>query len=109
MPFVTQLGSSPFQLGRIGGTKFVTPVADGFVREENAAKGPHQFHIPQTQGKVEIQPDALGNDLFRKPVTTIRVGWRSFSIASAQRDSAVRSSRESDLRQQMLQLIIKIV
>jgi len=45
-PFVAQLRSSSFQLGGVGRTKFVAPVSDGFIREKNAAKGHHEFHIP---------------------------------------------------------------
>ena len=53
-----------------------------------SAKGHHQLHISQTQGKVEVQPHTLGDDFFRESVVAIRVARRSFSIAPAQRDSA---------------------
>src|SRR4051794_28181432 len=87
MPFVTELRPSSFQLGGVRRTEFVAPVPDRFVGEENAAKGHHEFHIPQAQGEVEIQPDALGNDLFGKSITAIRVSWHSLRISSALLDN----------------------
>ena len=90
-PFVLSLRPSSFQLGGIGRTELIAPVPDGFVREENAAKGPHQFHITQAQSKVEVQPNALRSNLFRKSVTAIGVGWHSLRILSARLDNAPRS------------------
>jgi hypothetical protein len=76
MPFVTELGSPPFQLGGIGGPKLVTPIPDGLVREENSTSGHPQLHIAQAQGEVEIEPDALRNNLFRKGGNRDR-GWQA--------------------------------
>jgi len=50
--------------------------------------GHHQFDLPQAHGKIKVQPHALGNDLFRKPITAIRIGWHLTSITPARRDNA---------------------
>ena len=87
MPFVTQFWPPPFQHGSVGRAKFLAQIADRFVREENAAKGHHQLDIPQTQGEVEVQPDALGNDLFRESVTAIEIDGHQLRISSARLDN----------------------
>src|SRR4051794_21858916 len=51
----------------------LSELPDGLVARLSSAEGHHPFHIAQTQGKVEVQPYALGDDPFRKPVTAVRV------------------------------------
>ncbi len=89
MLFVTKLESFPLELGGVRRTEFVAPVLDGFVREENAAKGNYQLHIAQTQDKVEVQPNARRNNILRKPITAIRSGWHFLGISSARLDSTL--------------------
>ncbi len=87
-PFVPQFWPSPFQFGGIGSPERIASAADCLVAQLDSPVRHHQFHFAQTDGKVEVQPHTLRDDLFREPITAIRVGWHFIRITSARCDSA---------------------
>ena len=62
----------------------------GLLKLAETPKSHRQLDIPQAHTEVEVQPHALRDDLFRKPITTIRADRHSISISSARCDSAHR-------------------
>jgi probable HAF family extracellular repeat protein len=76
----------------IGSTERIAPATDRLVAQLNASIGHHQFEFPQAHGEIKVQPHALGNDLFWKSVTAIRVGLHLTSITPARRDNAIFTS-----------------
>ena len=74
--------------GCIGSSERIAPATDRLVAQLNASIGHHQFDIPQAYGEIKVQPHTLGDNLFRKSVTAIRVGWHLTSITPARRDDA---------------------
>ena len=91
-PFVAQLGPSPLQFGRIRRSERIAPAADRLVAQLDSSIRHHQFHFAQTDGKVEVQPYALRNDLLRKSITAIRIGWHLIRITSARREPGISLS-----------------
>ncbi len=87
-PFVAQLGPSPLQFGRIRRSERIAPAADRLVAQMDSSIRHHQLHFAQTDRKVKVQPNALRDDLLRKSITAIRIGWHLLRITSARRDSA---------------------
>src|SRR3954451_22769190 len=71
-PFVAQLGPSALQFGRIRRPERIAPAADRLVAQLDSSIRHHHFHFTQAYGKVEVQPYAVRDDLFRKSITTIR-------------------------------------
>jgi hypothetical protein len=74
--------SSPYTGSELP-TKLLTPAPHRFVAEHHPAGSHHLFHIAEAHSKTEVQPNAPGNDLFRKPMTSVQAASHSFSIPSA--------------------------
>jgi hypothetical protein len=83
---------------RIGSSERIAPATDLLVAQLNASIGHHQFYFSQefyfsqAHCEVKVQPHALGNDLFRKSVTVIWIGWPGTSITPVQCDNALNSA-----------------
>ena len=92
-PFVAQLGPSPLQFGGIRCAKGIAPAPDRLVAQMDSSIRHHQFYFAETHGKIKVQPYALRDDLLRKSITAIRIGWHSPRITSCRRDSAVETDR----------------
>jgi hypothetical protein len=62
----------------VGETKFDRPTTDSFIRDIDAALRQQIFNVPGAQGKSEVQPDGVLDDLGWKPVAAIGDGvhWR---------------------------------
>src|SRR3954454_22624807 len=93
MPFIAGSRTSSPQAIGIRFAELLAPPSDRFVTDEHAA-GRHQlFDIAKAYAETEVEPDAMRDDLSRKPVTAVQAGTHSFSIASGsyprtgQRDS----------------------
>ena len=82
MPLVARLRSLPSELVGVRLAELVAPAPDRLVAELHSPECHHQLDIPKAHTEVEIEPYALRDDLSRKPITTIRVGWHSISISS---------------------------
>jgi site-specific DNA recombinase len=85
MPFVAWLGASTFQLIRIVLPKFQTPLADGFMRDVDAALEQDLFHVTVAQREAIIEPDAMADDLAGEAVVLVACGvsgWRHIGCFS---------------------------
>jgi hypothetical protein len=82
MPFVSRLPSLFAQLLSVFLTKLQTPLADRFIADDNATLSHHQLHVAKTNGKPEIEPNTLLNDLDRKTIPFI--SWTLFSASHFQ-------------------------
>jgi hypothetical protein len=68
MPFRTDLLAIPsFQLVGEVGTELEAPIADRFIGEHNATLGHHQLDVSIAQAKAKIEPNAVRDNLARKP------------------------------------------
>lgn len=74
MPLVTGLWPLAADLVGEALAELAAPGANGFVGEGDTAYGHHLLHVAVTEGKVEVQPDAMGDDLRRKAVTMVEGG-----------------------------------
>ena len=63
IPGVAQPASSAPQHPGVVEPERLTPVADGFVPDRDAALGEQIFHISKTQAEAEIEPDRVADDL----------------------------------------------
>jgi len=50
------------------------PLPDRFIGHEDPAGEQPLFHIPIAQAEAEAEPDAMADDLGRKPMVCVRVG-----------------------------------
>src|SRR3954468_15758784 len=88
MPLVAWLCPSTSELISIRFPELIAPAPDCFVAQLYSPECHHQLDITKAYTEVEVKPDALGNDFFRKPIATVGVGRHSISISSAQCDNA---------------------
>jgi hypothetical protein len=71
MPFVSRLPSLFAQFLSVFLTKLQTPLANRFIADDNAARSHHQLHIAKADGKLEVEPNTLLNDLDGKTIPFI--------------------------------------
>ena len=57
------------------GRELLTPASHGLVGDDDATLGQDQLDIPQAEAEDMVEPDGVADDLGRKPMTVIRVGW----------------------------------
>jgi hypothetical protein len=74
MPRVTWLGAPATQLVRVGLTKLSTPLANRFIRHEDAAGKQQIFDIPVAEAEPVVQPHTMADDLDRKAIILVAVG-----------------------------------
>src|SRR3954452_18790018 len=72
--------------------KFAEPYRNR-IRENAEQIRHHQLHFTQAYAKVEVHPYAVRDNLFRKSITTIRIGWHLIRITSVPCDSALVRQR----------------
>jgi hypothetical protein len=82
MPFIASPSTPSLYATSELPTKLVTPAPHRFVADQHSARGHHLFYIAEADSKTEVQPNAAGNDLFRKPMTAVRAARHSYSIPS---------------------------
>jgi hypothetical protein len=75
VPRVPRSGPSAPQLIGIRLPKLPAPVTHRFIGQGDAACGHELFDIAVAETEAEIQPDAVTDDLCRKPMALIQVGW----------------------------------
>jgi hypothetical protein len=76
MPNIATARRLALQAARVVGAEFDRPASDRFVGYSNAALQQHFFDQTQAQGKTEIEPDGVCDDLRRKPVTLVTDGTK---------------------------------
>ncbi len=72
VPRVAQPASSAPQPPRVVEPERLTPLADRFVRDRNAALGEEIFHITEAQAEAVIEPHRVTDDL----------GWKAVSVVA---------------------------
>jgi len=55
------------------GTELQTPPPDALVRDDHAALGQHQFHIPKAQTEDVIEPDRVADQFGWDAVAIVRI------------------------------------
>lgn len=83
MPFVAGLGTPSPQTVGILFAELFAPAPYSFIADHDSASGYHFFYIAEANTETEVEPNTRGDDLFREPVTTVRIARHSFSISSA--------------------------
>jgi len=74
MPFIARPGTSPPELVRVLLAELPAPFTDGFVGN-NHTTGEKQFlAITVAEGKTEVQPDGVADNLAREPVVFVEIG-----------------------------------
>jgi hypothetical protein len=79
VPLIPWLSASTLQLIRVVLPKFLTPLADGFMGDDDPALEQELLHIAIAQGKAVVEPDAMANDLTGEAVVFVAYGvsgWR---------------------------------
>ena len=61
-------------------SELVTPESDRFSGYSNASLGQQVFNISVAQIESEIEPDGIGNDIWRETMTLIRIHPTILSI-----------------------------
>ena len=64
-------------------TKFVAPASDRLTAEQYSPSGHQFFHITEAHTEPEVEPNAVRNDLLRKPMATVRAVRHSSSMPFA--------------------------
>ena len=72
--------------------EFLAPPSHRFVGDDNAALSQDQLHIAQAEAEYVVQPHGMADDLGRKPMTIVGVGWW-LHAASLSRFQANHQSR----------------
>jgi hypothetical protein len=73
VPLLTRPGTPPPPLIGVWLAKLATPLAHGFIRDDDATDKQQFFHVPVAERKTAIQPDGVADDLTRKSVVFIEI------------------------------------
>lgn len=95
MPFVTGPNATSPQTGGILFAKLVAPGSDRLLAQQYSASGHHFLHITEAQAEPEIEPNAMRNDLSRKPMATVRTVKHSSSMPSPRRSKQCDNTPEA--------------
>src|SRR5215211_1171473 len=76
MPFVSHTGQPAPDLVGEGLAELAPPLAHGLMAHDDAASRQHLFDHAQAQGKAEVQPHGVADDLAWKAVAGVgRLGY----------------------------------
>jgi hypothetical protein len=56
-------------------TEFPAPIPHRFIGQDDAAFGHQLFNVTVAEAKAKVEPDTMTDDLGRKPMTLVSVGW----------------------------------
>ena len=89
VPLVARPGTSAPELIGIRLAKLPAPLPDGLIGHDDATGEQELFHIAVAEAEPEIEPDAMADDLSRKPVILV-VGVEVFmtGVCHTERGSA---------------------
>ena len=62
------------QAAREGLAKFLAPLTNRFMGDNNATFSEKQFNVPRAAAEHVIQPDSVADDLSGKAMTIVKVG-----------------------------------
>ena len=101
MPGIAQLSVSLFEFAGIVRSKLVTPLANGFIGDGDAALGEQLFHFTEAEAEPMIKPHGMADDCGWKVVTG-GDGWfdlhRPSLPNSAQLDNALHTLPRTEER-----------
>lgn len=74
---------SPFQFLSVVEAELLTPMANGFIRNDDASVGQKIFDIAKAQTETMIKPDGMPNDFRREAMTMVAraTGFHAASLA----------------------------
>jgi hypothetical protein len=72
MPLIARARSTATQSVGEGLTELAAPLMDGPVRDQDTAREHHLLDLPQAQGKAEVQPHTVTDDLHRVTVPPVQ-------------------------------------
>jgi hypothetical protein len=72
-----------FQATGINGPELDAPRADGFATDGDTSFSEKVFNIPMTQIEAIIEPDGVGDDIGREPVTLVSSHAPILSISAS--------------------------
>jgi hypothetical protein len=75
VPLVPGSGTPMAQLIRTGLPELSAPIARGFIGQDHAASSHQLLDLPVAEAKTAVQLDTVANDLCRKPMALMQVGW----------------------------------
>ena len=55
--------------------EFLAPLTNRLIRDNDATFSQQQLNISQAEAEHVIQPDRMADDLGRKAVAVVRIGW----------------------------------
>jgi hypothetical protein len=77
--FVTRPRSAPAKISCEAGRELQSPPQDALVRDNHAALGQNQFHIPKAQTEDVLEPDRVANQFGWEAVAIMRI-WRPLHV-----------------------------
>ena len=75
VPRVARPGPAASELMGIRLSERAAPLPDRLGGDEDAAGEQQIFDVPVAEAEAEVEPDAVANDLGRKPLVCVWVGW----------------------------------
>ena len=93
MPYVMAARRLSFQAEGVIDAKFNGPASDCFVGYDNASLEQHFLNETQAQGKANIEPDGMCDDLGRKSVTLVTDGTNDHAPVNITRTHPIELTR----------------
>src|SRR4249920_3768723 len=92
VPLVSRPWSAASQAARECLAELLAPLTNGLIRDNDATFSQQQLNIPQAEAEHVIQPDRVADDLGRKAVAVVRIGWgfHADSLAGLQQAGQTR-------------------
>jgi hypothetical protein len=75
MPLITRARPVATKIVRNGRAKLQIPSTNALIRDDDATLGQLQLDIAKAQAEHVIEPHRLADEVRRKAVTMVRVGW----------------------------------
>ena len=75
VPLVSRPWSAASQAARESMAELLAPLTNRLIGDNHATFSQQQLNIPQAEAEHVIQPDCVADDLGRKPVAIVRIGW----------------------------------
>ena len=75
MPLVSRPWSAASQSARESLAELLAPLTNRLIGDDDATFSQQQLNIPQAEAEHVIQPDCVADDLGRKAVAVVWVGW----------------------------------
>jgi hypothetical protein len=74
VPFVARSGTPLAPLVGVGLPELSAPIPDRFIGQDDATCRHELFDVPVAEAKAKVQPDAMADNLGRKPMALLQGG-----------------------------------